>query len=96
MEIISQLVSQEESEAFGHAIWEKSNAIKTIELGVRAWKAGEWVCIGYIEFDGSLRLKDVYKPVRDVDLRSEKEVWTKDVNLWIISIEVVVDTMQMI
>lgn len=32
------------------------------------------VCVLYIEFAGSLGLKDIYKPVSSVDLRSNKEV----------------------
>ena len=41
------------------------------EDGVR--KAGEWVCVGHVEFDGSLGLRDVYRTVRYVGLKSEKK-----------------------
>lgn len=50
------------------------------------WGSGRQAtgCVTYVEFAGFLGLRDVHQPVSYMGLRSNKEVWTGGVNLWII------------
>ena len=51
-------------------------------MGGEGWSRRQvMVCVVYIEFARSLGLKDVHKPVSYVGLRSNKDVWPRDVNL---------------